>query len=89
MAAVVFCGGAPPESRLQEIHCPVLANYSETGTHVPETEKLMKKYGKSFDAKIYPGTGDAFCSDAGLSYNEAAAQDAWDRTVAFLRNNLS
>ena len=89
-AAVVFDGSAPPEAKLEEIQCPVLAHYSETGTHayVPQTEELMKKYGKRFDPQIYSGAADAFCSDAGPNYNEAAAQDAWARTLAFLRENL-
>ena len=91
-AAAVFYGTTPPEEKLANIKCPVLANYGETDTRitskVPETEALMKKYGKSYDPKIYPGAAHAFFNDTGQAYNEAAAKDAWARTLAFFRKNL-
>jgi carboxymethylenebutenolidase len=92
-AAVVFYGTTPPEDKLKKIQCPVLANYGETDqritSKVPETAELMKNYSKSYDPKIYPGAAHAFFNDTGANYNEAAAQDAWARTLDFLKKNLS
>jgi carboxymethylenebutenolidase len=52
-------------------------------------EDLMKKHGKIYEIKIYPGVGHAFnwVDGKGL-YNAAAAEDAWNRTVAFLDKYL-
>jgi carboxymethylenebutenolidase len=45
----------------------------------------MKKAGKTFEYKIYPGADHAFFNDTGERYNAEAARDAWARTLAFLR----
>jgi carboxymethylenebutenolidase len=92
-AAVVFYGSPPPDDRLQQIQCPVLGNYGEKDTRitstVPATEMKMKKLGKSYDARIYPGAEHAFFNDTNAErYNAAAAKDAWPRVLAFLKKNL-
>ena len=91
-AAAVFYGTTPPEEKLAQINCPVLGNYGEADTRitskVPETAELMKKYGKSYDPKIYPGAAHAFFNETGANYDQAAAQDAWQRTLAFFREHL-
>lgn len=92
-AAVVFYGSPPPEEKLADIQCPVLGNYGETDARitstVPAVEAAMKKLGKSYDAKVYPGASRGFFNDANRArYHEAAAKDAWARTIAFLKKNL-
>ena len=91
-AAVVFYGNTPEEAALANIQAPVLANYGETDqritSRVPETEAAMRRLGKSFDFKIYPGAGHAFFNDTSDRYDESAAEDAWNRTLAFFKNNL-
>ena len=91
-AAVVFYGSTPPEEKLTAIQCPVFANYGESDTQitsrVSETKELMKKYGKSFEPKIYPGAAHAFFNETGEAYNELAAADAWRRTLAFFHQHL-
>ena len=91
-AAVVFYGSPPAEERLASIRSPVLAHYGETDARitdrVPETEAAMQKNGKSFEYKIYPGAAHAFFNDTGQNYNEAAANEAWTRTLDFFRENL-
>ena len=92
-AAVVFYGSPPPEEKLADIQCPVLGNYGDTDTRitstVPTVEAAMKKLGKSYDAKVYPGAPHAFFNDTNRErYNEAAAKDAWARSIAFLKKNL-
>ena len=56
---------------------------------VPQLDAAMKKYGKLFDYKIYPGAPHAFNSDTSpQSYREDAAKEAWGRTLEFLKKNL-
>ena len=92
-AAVVFYGTPPPEDKIEKIQAPVLGNYGETDQRVTSTVagtiETMKKLGKSYDPKIYPGAPHAFFDDTNpKSYNEAAAKDAWPRTLEFLKKNL-
>lgn len=91
-AAVVFYGSAPAAEKIAKVRVPVLGIYGETDeritSKVPEVAEIMKKSGKRFEYKIYPGAGHAFYNDTGERYNEAAAKDAFTRTLAFLRENL-
>ena len=92
-AAVVFYGTAPTDEQLAKIHCPVLANYGETDeritSKVPEVAAKMKELKKSYDYKIYENAGHAFFNDTNPErYNAAAAEDAWTRTLEFLKKNL-
>jgi carboxymethylenebutenolidase len=91
-AAVVFYGSPPAPEKIAQIHCPVLGLYGEkdqriTST-VPATADAMKKAGKEYDYKIYPGADHAFFNDTGERYNAEAAKDAWSRTLAFFKANL-
>ena len=91
-AAVVFYGSAPPPEKLAQVRAPVLGIYGETDeritSRVPEVAETLKKAGKKFEYKIYPGAGHAFFNDTGQRYDPAAAKDAWALTLAFLRRNL-
>ena len=91
-AAVVFYGSPPPEDKLAAIETPVLGNYAENDARVTPTvaatQAAMQRLCKSYDAKVYPAAEHAFFNDTGPRYNEAAAQDAWTRTIAFLKEHL-
>jgi carboxymethylenebutenolidase len=91
-ASVVFYGSAPPPEKLAAVRCPVLGLYGETDeritSRVPEVAEALKKAGKQFEYKIYPGAGHAFFNDTGQRYDATAAKDAWARTLAFFKSNL-
>ena len=92
-AAVVFCGGPPPEDALSALQTPVLGHYAEhdilvTST-VAATQAAMQQLGKSYDARIYPAAEPAFFHDTSPHYDETAAQDSWSRTRDFLRKHLA
>ncbi|MBI2816713.1 MAG: dienelactone hydrolase family protein [Acidobacteria bacterium] len=92
-AAVVFYGSPPSEEKLANIKAPVLGNYGSEDARVtstvPATTEKMKSLGKSYDAKIYDGAQHAFFNDTNKErYNEAAAKDAWARSLAFLKKHL-
>ncbi|MGI8885149.1 MAG: dienelactone hydrolase family protein [Pyrinomonadaceae bacterium] len=91
-AAVVFYGSAPSNEKLAQVRVPVLGIYGETDeritSKVPEIAEILKKSGKQYEYKIYPGAGHAFFNDTGERYNEAAANDAFMKTLTFFRAKL-
>lgn len=94
-ACVVFYGGHPKvKPDLPNLHAPVLGLYAEkdgfvTPELVHELEQQLKSLGKQIEVKIYPGADHAFFNDTRPQvYNAEAAADAWQRTVAFLREHL-
>jgi len=95
-ACVVFYGGHPNvKPDLPNLQAPVLGLYGEndrsvTPAVVRDLEQRLKTLGKQIEVKIYPGADHAFFNDTRPQvYNAEAAADAWQRTVDFLRKNLS
>jgi carboxymethylenebutenolidase len=93
-AAVVFYGTAPSEETLAKVHASVLGIYGETDTRitgaVPVVAETMKKLGKKYEYKIYPGAGHAFFNETRAEiYKPEAAKDAWATTLAFLKKTLA
>ena len=97
LEAVVAYYGAPPTdaAAIAKIKAPVLGNYgAEDKGPSPEQvkafEAAMKKAGKTVDIKIYPGAGHAFANPNNPwgGYREAAAKDAWQRTLAWFAKYL-
>src|SRR5262249_29149281 len=95
-ACVVFYGGHPKvKPDLPNLHAPVLGLYGEkdgsvTPALVRDLERQVKDLGKQIEVKIYPGAQHAFFNDTRPEvYNAEAAADAWQRTIAFLRQHLS
>ena len=51
--------------------------------------KIIQRYHVPHDIKIYPGTKHAFFNNTLKdAYNEAAAQDSWERVLAFFGERL-
>jgi carboxymethylenebutenolidase len=79
---------------LPNLHAPVLGLYGENDRGVSpavvhQLERDVKALGKQIEVKIYPGADHAFFNDTRPQvYNAGAATDAWQRTIAFLRQNL-
>jgi len=95
-ACVVFYGGHPRvKPDLPNLNAPVLGLYAEKdGFVTPELardlERQLKDLGKQIEVNIYKNTDHAFFNDTRPEvYNAEAAANAWQRTVEFLRNNLS
>jgi carboxymethylenebutenolidase len=93
-AAVVYYGRNPRNlDDVQNITAVVLANYGEKDepitSQVPKLEEAMKKYGKSFEYKIYPGAPHAFNNDTNPQrYQAEAAKEAWAKTLDFFKKHL-
>jgi carboxymethylenebutenolidase len=94
-AAVVFYGTSPENAAdFVRIKAPVLGHYGEDDARVnatiPPAEAEMKKAGKSYEPHIYKGAGHGFLrqQDGRDGANLKATQEAWPRTVEFLRQHL-
>ncbi len=85
---------ATDDATLQKINAKVLGLFGGqdrgiTPDSVHAFEQQMKKLGKSIEVKIYPDAGHAFENPNNKGgYRAEDAKDAWDRTVAFLKENL-
>ena len=95
-ACVVFYGGHPNiKPDLPNLRAPMLGLYADrdgfvTPDSVRELERKLKDLGKEVEVKIYQDADHGFFNDARPEvYNAGAAADAWQRTVEFLRKNLS
>ncbi|HEV8630548.1 MAG TPA: dienelactone hydrolase family protein [Thermoanaerobaculia bacterium] len=93
--AVVMYYGRPEldRAKLAKLQAPLLGNFGEQDQGIkPEGvrqfEALLKELGKSADIKFYPGAGHAFANPSGGNYVKAAADDAWQRTLAFFDAHL-
>jgi len=93
-AAVIYYGDNPRNlDDVKNITAPVLGQYGGADDRitsgVPNLEEAMKKYGKSFEYKVYSGAPHAFNTDTSpRSYREEAAKEAWGRTLDFFKKHL-
>jgi carboxymethylenebutenolidase len=93
-AAVVYYGQPEKDrARLERLRAPLLGLYGADDQSIPpaaahEMEATLKQLGKSVEVHIYDGAGHAFANPSGTNYRPAAAEDAWQRTVAFLKQHL-
>lgn len=95
-ACVVFYGGHPKvKPDLPNLQAPVLGLFAEkdgfvTPAAVRELEKQLTELGKHVEVVIYPGADHAFFNDTRPEvYDPQASNDAWLRTIRFLRENIS
>ena len=93
-AAVVYYGRAPESASLASIRMPVLGLFGEVDERVNpsiiQAEAEMKKLGKDFEFKFYTGAGHAFlrAQQDRDGANMRATEEAWARTLEFLRKHL-
>jgi len=93
-AAVVYYGVSPEAADLARIKAPVLGLYGADDARVtatiPPAEAEMKKLGKTYEPHLYEGAGHGFlrAQEDRDGANLKATQQAWPRTIAFLREHL-
>jgi len=91
-AAVPFYGTAPSPDRIRDISAPVLALYGQHDPALmdalPDVRERMTEAGVDFETVVYPEAGHAFFNDTGSRYRAGEAADAWQRTLAFLGEQL-
>ena len=93
-AAVMYYGQPEKDhERLAKLQAPLLGFFGADDKSIPpaavhEMEGALKQLGKSVEVHIYDGAGHAFANPSGTAYRPAAADDAWQRTVAFFNQKL-
>jgi len=91
-AAVPFYGRQPTAEEVASINAPLLIHYAGLDDRVnagwPDYEAALKAEGKEYTTYIYEGTNHGFHNDSTPRYDEAAANLAWERTIAFFDQNL-
>ncbi|EPJ80151.1 MULTISPECIES: YghX family hydrolase [Pseudomonas] len=92
-AAVPFYGRQAKAEDVVRIKAPLLLHYGELDTRInegwPAYEKALKAAGKTYEAHIYPGANHGFHNDSTPRYDDAAANLAWDRTLAWFNKYLA
>jgi carboxymethylenebutenolidase len=91
-AGVPFYGNAPPLAEVGAIKARLLLVFAERDERInagwPAYEAALKAAGVPFEAYKYPGTEHGFNNDTTPRYDEAAAKQAWARTVGFFNRTL-
>ena len=94
-ACVVNYGALPTDPNdIQQIGAPVLGNFGGqdhgiTPSDVQAFQKSLTALGRYVDIKIYSDAGHAFENPNNQAgYKPADAEDAWARTIAFLKKAL-
>ncbi|NTT84869.1 YghX family hydrolase [Tabrizicola fusiformis] len=90
--AVPFYGRQPAAADVAKIKAPLLIHYAGLDERVnagwPEYEAALKAAGTQYEAHIYEGVNHGFHNDSTPRYDEAAANLAWERTLAFFKANI-
>ena len=93
-ATVAFYGRPLTASDTAKLEVPILGLYAEHDHSIPVEvvrafEAEMKKQQVPHEVHIYPDTSHAFFNDTRPQiYQAAAAQDAWQKTLAWFRKYL-
>ena len=91
-AGVPFYGPAPPTAEVAAIQAQLLIHFAEDDNFVNRSradyEAALKEHGKSYQMFTYPGTRHGFHNNSTPRYDEAAANLAWERSVAFFKQHL-
>ena len=91
-AGVPFYGPAPPTAEVAAIQAQLLIHFAEDDNFVNRSradyEAALKEHDKSYQMFTYPGTRHGFHNNSTPRYDEAAANLAWERSVAFFKQHL-
>lgn len=93
-ATVIYYGRlvTDPE-RLQVLDMPILGIFGAEDRGIPvesvrEFESVLNDLDKNASIHVYEGADHAFANPSGTRYNPEAAEDAWEKTVAFFGEHL-
>jgi carboxymethylenebutenolidase len=90
-AIAPFYGTNPRPLAAVRRMCPVVGSYPGKDFTARSGRKLdaqLATIGVERDMKIYPDARHSFFNDRGRAYNERAAADAWQRTLAFFDEHV-
>ncbi|MGI9221063.1 MAG: dienelactone hydrolase family protein [Woeseiaceae bacterium] len=93
-ASVIYYGQVTAnEDELRPVSTPILGLFGEADKGIPvssvrEFEAALGRLRKDYEIHIYPDAEHAFANPTGDAYDRDAAEDAWLKTLAFLKRNL-
>jgi len=91
-AAVPFYGGAPPDADVPKIKAAVQAHHGELDTRLamawPAFDAALTAAKVPHEGYIYPKANHGFHNDTTPRYDEAAAKQAWERTIGWFNKSL-
>ncbi len=93
-AAVIYYGQVTDdETRLSPLEVPILGLFGseDRGIKVDSVrrfEAALERLGKNYEIHVYEGAGHAFANPSGNNFNAEYANDAWRKTLDFLRGHL-
>ena len=93
-ATVIYYGRlVTDKDRLENLTMPILGIFGEEDQGIPPSsvekfEAALNDVGVQNSIHIYDGAGHAFANPSGNRYKKDAAEDAWNKTVAFLEEHL-
>ena len=91
-AIAPFYGVNPRPLSAVSRSCPVVGSYPERDFTARSGRKLdaeLERQGIPRDIKVYEGARHSFFNDRGRSYDPAASEDAWQRTIAFFEGHVA
>jgi carboxymethylenebutenolidase len=94
-ATVIYYGQVTDdEAKLEPMNVPILGIFGAEDKGIPVEsvrgfEQALENLRKDYEIEVYPGVGHAFANPSGNNYNAEAADQAWQRTVAFLNRHLT
>lgn len=92
-AAAPYYGAQPSAEDTKKIKGKIQLHYAELDQRVnagwPDYEKALKENDVDYEAYIYSGTNHGFHNDTTPRYDKDAAKLAWERTMAFFKENLT
>ncbi|MEE1964371.1 dienelactone hydrolase family protein [Allomuricauda taeanensis] len=91
-AAVPFYGGQPADDEVAQINAPLLIHYAGLDERVnagwEAYETKLKELGKDYETHFYPEVNHGFHNNTTPRFDQAAADLAWERTIAFFKEKL-
>lgn len=91
-AGVPFYGAQPAVMDVPKIKAPINAQYGELDQRInagwPAYDAALTQAGVTHEGHIYPGANHGFHNDTTPRYDEKAAKEAWDRTLAWFNKYL-
>jgi len=91
-AGVPFYGANPSADDAKKIKTPINAQFGELDTRInegwPAYEAALKASGTPYEGHIYKAANHGFHNDTTPRYDETAAKQAWERTLAWFNKYL-
>lgn len=93
-AAVIYYGQVGSDvEQLARLQMPIMGHFAEDDRSIPletvqQFTSALEAAGVPHDIHIYPDVEHAFANPSGNNYDPEAAEQAWERSLAFLGSHL-